>query len=232
MYAQERLLEGNETLGQEKVKNPLSPQLQRTPIPLMLDYQCDLVTIEWMENAGEGVFKILWTKLQKKNRGDWFEVFLTTFIMVHNIEFVCGVEKQLAYLYGLNAVGGNYSKQSVLQDSNRANRRCRQTNELSQPVRKPVADWPGNWSLSAQRLLHVYKTFFKSGYPFSNQALVDTAKRLNQDELLQSLIAYLQKCHGKQAVQLALSKSQTPLSRSPGRKLVALTKNSRQDREA
>lgn len=53
------------------------------------------------------------------------------------------------------------------------------------------------WSWSAKHLLYVYKTFFKKGYPFSDQALVDAANRKNPDSATQSLIAYLLQFRGE-----------------------------------
>jgi hypothetical protein len=46
MCARDRSLEGEETLGQERVADPSSPFFNQVPIPPMLDYQCDTATIK------------------------------------------------------------------------------------------------------------------------------------------------------------------------------------------
>ena len=104
MCAFDRSLEGEETLGQAKICDPTSPLFDQVPIPLMLDVQCDTVTINWMQKLASTLMKLLWTRVAKKNHDDWFEMFLTVFIMVHNLERVYGVAKELAHQYMLNAV--------------------------------------------------------------------------------------------------------------------------------
>jgi hypothetical protein len=104
MCARDRGLDGDETLGQEKIADPSSPFYNQVPIPPILDHQCDTVTIKWMEKLAAALIKTLWKKLGDKKREDWFEVFLTVFIMVNNVEYVYGIAKELAHQYALNAV--------------------------------------------------------------------------------------------------------------------------------
>jgi hypothetical protein len=104
MCARDRGLDGEETLGQEKVADSSSPFYNQVPIPPMLDHQCDTVTIKWMGKLAAALIKTLWKKLSDKKRDDWFEVFLTVFTMVNNVEYVYGIAKELGYQYGMNAV--------------------------------------------------------------------------------------------------------------------------------
>ena len=113
MCALDRSLEGEETLGQTKIGDRLSPLFDQYPIPPMLDLQCDTVTISWMRKIASRLLKSLWKRVEKKNSREkaggtnyeeWFEMFLTVFIMVNNVEYVYGIAKDLAYQYVLNAV--------------------------------------------------------------------------------------------------------------------------------
>jgi hypothetical protein len=91
MCARGRGLDGEEKLGQQKVADPSSPFYNQVPIPPMLDYQCDTVTIKWMSKSAAAFIKTLWKKFSNKKRDDWSEVFLTLFIMVNNVEYVYGI---------------------------------------------------------------------------------------------------------------------------------------------
>lgn len=92
MCARNRGLDGEETLGQQKVADPSSPFYNQVPIPPMPDHQCGTVTIKWMSTIATALIKTL-EKLSDKKRDDWLEVFLTVFIMVNNVEYVYGIAK-------------------------------------------------------------------------------------------------------------------------------------------
>lgn len=64
-------------------------------------------------------------------------------------------------------------------------------------AQQTITGWLERWTWSAKHLLHVYQTFFKSGYPFSDQALVDTARRLNPDPSTRSLVDHLLQFRGE-----------------------------------
>jgi len=63
-----------------------------------------MVAIEWQNTLGDRLMKVLWKKLLKKTRDDWFEIFLTVFIMLNNVEFAYGRAKELSSEYGMHAV--------------------------------------------------------------------------------------------------------------------------------
>ncbi|KAF1990069.1 hypothetical protein K402DRAFT_247362 [Aulographum hederae CBS 113979] len=181
MCALDRSLNGNQTLGQAKIHDPLSPLFDQYPIPPILDLQCDTVTIKWMRRLANGLLKHLWRKVERKlsrkkvdstNYEEWFEMFLTVFIMVNNIEYVYGIAKDLAFQYMRNA------------------------EELAPRVRKISLEWLNQWRWSAQHLLFIYKTYFNRGYPFSDRSLLDVCNQLDEDESIKTLVAYLVHHHG------------------------------------
>jgi len=69
----------------------------------MLDYQLDTAMIQWMELNAKMMLRKLHEVLRKKNKKDWFHVFLTMFILLHNLEVVYQSQEEYANLYG-NAV--------------------------------------------------------------------------------------------------------------------------------
>lgn len=62
----------------------------------MLDYQLDTTVIGWMELSMKKMLKQLWKVLLKRDKNDWFEVYITVFILIHNFEVV--YENQVDYI--------------------------------------------------------------------------------------------------------------------------------------
>lgn len=73
-----------------------APDYGHIPIPPMLDYQLDTIMIKWMEKNMKLMLKQLWNLLLRREKKDWFEVFLTLFILIHNLEVV--YESQVDYI--------------------------------------------------------------------------------------------------------------------------------------
>ncbi|KAE8451782.1 hypothetical protein EG329_002622 [Mollisiaceae sp. DMI_Dod_QoI] len=172
MNAYDRSLVSEETLGQEKVTDPASPFFNVVPIPPKLDYQCDMVGIKWQNDLAEFLIKELWKKLLKRNRDDWFEVFLVVFVLLNNVEFVYGIGKELSTQYGLHAEDGSR-------------------------IRQALSTYLERWSWSAKHLLHVYKTYFKGRCPFFDSELVATARRSHPTGATRALIEYIFQKKGK-----------------------------------
>ncbi|KAH0846249.1 hypothetical protein FOPE_11559 [Fonsecaea pedrosoi] len=91
-----RSLRGRETLGWEPIQDPTAHDKDYIPIPPMLDYQIDTCTINWMQEVTKTMLKELWKALLRKNKGDWFLVFLIIFVPLNTAEIA--YEAQLLYV--------------------------------------------------------------------------------------------------------------------------------------
>ena len=103
-----RSLRGKETLGLEPIQDLEAHDNGYIPIPPMLDYQIDTMTIRWMQELTKGMLKDLWKVLLRRNPGDWFHVFLTIFILLNTAEIA--YKAQLDYV---RDHGGVVSPQTV-----------------------------------------------------------------------------------------------------------------------
>lgn len=93
---------GKERLGIEIVEDPASPYYRRTPIPPFLDAQIDQI---WMEKMGKSKKEML-SELKKKIMGrkeeDWYQIFLTLFLLIANLEFIYKVQNDQLNRYYRN----------------------------------------------------------------------------------------------------------------------------------
>ena len=94
-----RTFDGTETLGLEAITDPASPIYMGIPIPPVLDHQCDTIIIEWMKDLGSQLITLLWRKVSRRKRQDWFEVFLTGFVLINSIEDIYGLQKEYIRMY-------------------------------------------------------------------------------------------------------------------------------------
>lgn len=51
------------------------------------------MAIEWMKELTNKLLKAIALKIQKRNQSQWFEIFLTMFILLNNLEYVYGIQK-------------------------------------------------------------------------------------------------------------------------------------------
>jgi uncharacterized membrane protein len=57
------------------------------------------MAIEWMKELTSKLLKAIALKIQKKDRSTWFEIFLTMFVLLNNLEYVYGIQQAFrAYL--------------------------------------------------------------------------------------------------------------------------------------
>ncbi|KAL2075194.1 hypothetical protein VTL71DRAFT_136 [Oculimacula yallundae] len=79
---------GSETLGMSKHANLNCPYHTRIPVPPIVDLQIDLIVInEILQPELKKILKMLKVKLESTDPWtDWFEIYLTYFILLHNIE--------------------------------------------------------------------------------------------------------------------------------------------------
>ena len=79
---------GTERLGIAAVEDPESPYHGRIPIPPLLDAQLDHLWIAKMKKIKKKVLSELKSKIMSRKREHWYSIFLTTLILVTNLEFL------------------------------------------------------------------------------------------------------------------------------------------------
>lgn len=102
LCANERSLTGAELLGLTPVEDVTSHLYGHVPIPPVLDYQCDSVAIEWMKSLTTDLLEAMTSRIKKRQHSEWFEIFLTIFVLLNNLEYV--YDKQTAFLQYLGPV--------------------------------------------------------------------------------------------------------------------------------
>ena len=179
----ERSFDGPETLGLEAVNDPASPMYDKIPIPPVLDYQCDTMIIQWMKDRGSKLISLLCNKVCRKKRADWFEVFLTGYILTKNIEYVYGIQKSFIQMYSTMTVSLSCIRPfwaclliHMMQD------------ELSSRTQRVTGRMMEQWKWSAQHLLDICKPIFTSVVDFTRKFEQSAAKIAGLDA---SQIAYL-----------------------------------------
>jgi len=77
------------------IDDPESHLFGHVPIPPVLDHQCDSMAIEYMKELTASLLSAISRKIQagRRCRNDWFEVFLTIFLLLNNLEYVYGIQK-------------------------------------------------------------------------------------------------------------------------------------------
>jgi hypothetical protein len=81
---------GSHCLGIEDIADPTSPYYGRKPIPPLLDAQMDLIYRDLMQPSKKKLLSELKAKMLSKSdrREYWYEIFLTTVILLNNIEYL------------------------------------------------------------------------------------------------------------------------------------------------
>ena len=82
------ILEGGDSFGVDVINNPKSPYHETIPISPILDHQLDTVGIRYMITLKDNVLRALKKKIAKRRQSQWYEVFLTIFVLLHNLEYV------------------------------------------------------------------------------------------------------------------------------------------------
>lgn len=79
----------NETLDIGVVHDPDSPDYCRIPIPALVDAQLDRLWMDQMTKIRKRTLRILKEMVTgQKKRENWYMIFLTTLILLHNIEAI------------------------------------------------------------------------------------------------------------------------------------------------
>lgn len=163
----ERSLTGLELLGMTSIDDPESHLFGHVPIPPVLDHQCDSMAIEYMKELTASLLSAISRKIQagRRCRKDWFEVFLTTFILLNNLEYVYGIQKTFQKYLG-------------------------STDEFGSHVKKTSEKYIDKWIWSAENILFMYNAFFKNtGAPFSLDTVDSAIAEGNLDKSGQDYVA-------------------------------------------
>ena len=100
------ILAGDQHFQVELVDNPKSPYNGTVPISPILDHQLDTVGIEYMSKLRSNVLRCLKAKIARRRESQWYEEFLTFFVLLHNLEYI--YQKQYKYMKRHEStVGGN-----------------------------------------------------------------------------------------------------------------------------
>jgi len=101
MIEQDWVICGTETLGQLPVSDPESPWYGRVPITPVMDTQLDQIVIqEFLNPLRAELLSGLHNKMYSKQKGNWFEIFLVTFILCLNTEWLLRHSRMNAKRYG------------------------------------------------------------------------------------------------------------------------------------
>ncbi|RMZ83951.1 hypothetical protein DV737_g1374, partial [Chaetothyriales sp. CBS 132003] len=98
---------GEETLGMKPVTDPDAPYYGWIPVTPIMDTQLDQIVIQSiLHNLRTEVLQTLQIKVEKSRKKDWFEIFLTIFILLNTIELATAHDHQFASMYGHVSVNG------------------------------------------------------------------------------------------------------------------------------
>jgi hypothetical protein len=178
----EKSLAGEERLGLQAVDEPGALLHGLVPAPPKIDHQLDTVVIDWMTKNATNLMKHLAMKLVAKTQQDWFDIFLTLFIIINNIEYVCGAQEEFMSawtdrLRDVSAPPIRSNPADIAQGPNAI------------PLQAPMASrcinfskkWLEEWKWSAEKLLHVYRTYFRKKFPFTRGASRSAAEEARLD---------------------------------------------------
>lgn len=95
------VISGTETMGQSPVSDPDSPWHGKVPITPVMDTQLDQIVIqEFLNPLRTELLRHLQKKMYSKEKGNWFEIFLVTFILCLNTEWLLRHSRMNAKRYG------------------------------------------------------------------------------------------------------------------------------------
>ncbi|KAF8533488.1 hypothetical protein BDD12DRAFT_760636 [Trichophaea hybrida] len=100
---------GQEKLGMEPCTDPGSPYYGKVPVTPVMDFQIDNITIhKILLPLRKEVLQDLQKKVLENKRKDFLEIFLTMYILLHNIELTIAHDRWFAQRYNLEARFSNY----------------------------------------------------------------------------------------------------------------------------
>jgi len=100
---------GQETLGMAPCTDPGSPYYGKVPVTPVMDFQIDNITVhKILLPLRKEVLQDLQKKVLENKRKDFLEIFLTMYILLHNIELTIGHDRWFAQRYNLETRFSNY----------------------------------------------------------------------------------------------------------------------------
>lgn len=78
---------GRDTLGVTRISDPSNPRNGKIPIPPMIDTQMDQIIINYiLKPLREKLLEQFEARISPFRREDWFDIYLTSFIILNHIE--------------------------------------------------------------------------------------------------------------------------------------------------
>ncbi|KAF2803351.1 uncharacterized protein BDZ99DRAFT_491742 [Mytilinidion resinicola] len=109
LFAATRIIEhdwricGRNTLGINVVEDEENPWFNKIPVTPIMDTQLDQIVIQgFLKPLRDQLLQELQTKIYESRRENWFEIFLTTSILLTNAELLLSHSRKNAKRYGAN----------------------------------------------------------------------------------------------------------------------------------
>lgn len=100
---------GSERLGMEPSNDPGSPYYNKVPVTPVMDFQIDSITIhKILLPLRKQVLQELQKKVLENRRKDFMEIFLTMYILLHNIELTIAHDRWFAQRWNVKQRFSNY----------------------------------------------------------------------------------------------------------------------------
>ncbi|KAI5817575.1 hypothetical protein BZA77DRAFT_245061 [Pyronema omphalodes] len=102
-------IDGQETLGMAPCMDPGSPYYGKVPVTPVMDFQIDNITIhKILLPLRKEVLQELQKKVLENKRKDFLEIFLTMYILLHNIELTIAHDRWFAQRWNVKTRFSNY----------------------------------------------------------------------------------------------------------------------------
>ena len=109
---------GDDNLGIDVVWDPANPWNGTIPIPPIMDTQLDQLVIQgYLVPLGKCLLQELEAKILKKSKEDWFEIYLTIFILLSNTEQMLAHTRRFASRYGMSVCGSAYFPRHTMRST-------------------------------------------------------------------------------------------------------------------
>jgi hypothetical protein len=106
------LITGDDKLGMPPMKANIgpcrmNPYLEAVPVTPVMDTQLDEVAIKCvLVPLKSRLLRLLKAKVLEKKKENWYEIFLASFIILHNSEVILGQVMDYSRRYGISVSNG------------------------------------------------------------------------------------------------------------------------------
>lgn len=154
------------------------------PVPPKVDHQTDTAMIESMKKDGPNLVKKLKKLIDKRDRRDWYEIFLTVFVVLNNLEFL--LRRQEVFLEEMRMHSDRL--RNLAQSSGQLD--TTKDTAVVQRCIKGSEYFIAEFRKSANQILQIYQLYASTrAAPFATKR---TAKDLKEALLLPHEIAYVE----------------------------------------